>query len=347
MIRFFKTMHLMDYKNIVPKIVIGLVVAGIALVPFITNNVVILSALIISGLWAIAAMGFTLVLRTGQFSLGQSAFMAIGGYTTAIFTVQLDLPFWPSFLLSGLVSGIVAMLVGMVVLRVGGIYFSIITLALGEIVRIIAQYWEPVTRGSRGLVTSAPPPVSLFGVELINFDASLLPYFYFMLCLVALTGFIVWRIGESRLGRTFAGIALNPVLAEHQGIYLMKYRVIAFTIAGIFTGYAGALYTHFLTVVTPLVFGLWQSIQIMIMSIVGGISSLVGGPIIGAVLLYGLGERLSRLETYGLSQLVFGGAVILVLIFLPKGTGLADLWEKFWKKVVWREKEYEADEADD
>jgi branched-chain amino acid transport system permease protein len=239
------------------------------------------------------------------------------------------------------------MLVGMVVLRVGGIYFSIITLALGEIVRIIAQHWEPVTRGSRGLVTSAPPAITLFGYELINFNTSLVPYFYFMLCLVALTGFIFWRIGESRLGRTFAGIALNSVLAEHQGIYLMKYRVIAFTIAGVFTGYAGALYTHFLTVITPIVFGLWQSIQIMIMSIVGGISSFTGGPIIGAILLYSLGERLSRLETYGLSPLVFGGVVILVLVFLPKGTGLVDLWEKFWKKVVWREKEYEPDEEED
>jgi branched-chain amino acid transport system permease protein len=346
MIRFFKTIHLMDYKNFVPKMVIGIVVALIALVPVMAGNVVIMSMLIFSGLWGIAAMGFTMVLRTGQFSLGQSAFLAIGGYTTAILTVQLDIPFWPSFLLSGVVSGLVAMLVGMVVLRVGGIYFSIITLALGEIVRIIAQQWEPVTRGSRGLVTSAPPPISFFGYELINFDASLVPYFYFMMCLVALTGFIFWRIGESRMGRTFAGIALNSVLAEHQGIYLMKYRVIAFTIAGVFTGYAGALYTHFLNVITPIVFGLWQSIQIMIMSIVGGISSLTGGPVIGALLLYGLGERLSRLETYGLSQLVFGGVVVLVLVFLPKGTGLADLWEKFWKKVVWREKEYEVDDED-
>lgn len=337
---FFKTIHLIDYKNVVPKAVIGLIIIAVLLIPVFTQNVVTLSTLILTGIWAVAAMGFTLVLRTGQFSLGQSAFMALGGYASAILTVQMGLPFWPSFLASGLVSGLIALLVGMVVLRVGSIYFSIITLALGEIVRIIALQWEPLTRGNRGIITSAPPPIVLWGHELVNFQTSFTPYFYFMICLVAVTGVIFWRIGESRLGRTFAGTALNPVLAEHQGIYLMKYRVIAFTVAGVFTGYAGALYTHFLSIITPMVFGLWQSIQIMIMSI-------VGGPIIGSTLLYSLGEYLARLDTPGLQSFLFGAVVVIVVMFLPQGAGLADLWERFWSKVVWREKEYEPDETDE
>jgi len=339
-------MRFIDYKNVVPKTVIGLVVFLILLIPVFTANVATLSMLILSGIWAIAVMGFTLVLRTGQFSLGQSAFLAIGGYTSAIFTVKLGWPFWPSFFLAGMVSGMVSLLVGMVVLRVGGIYFSIITLALGEIVRIIAQQWESVTRGTRGLIVSPPPPIILGGLE-INFDASPVPYFYLTICLVAIIAFILWQIGKSRLGRSFAGVALNPVLAEHQGMYLMKYRVIAFTVAGVFTGLAGSLYAHFLTVITPFVFGLWQSIQIMIMSIVGGISSLVGGPIIGAILLYTLGDYLTRLKTFGIQPLLFGAIVVLVLVFLPKGTGLVDLWGRFWTKAVWREEEYESDTDDD
>ena len=339
-------MPFMDYKNVVPKIVIGLLVFLVVLIPVITTNVATLSMLILSGIWAVAVMGFTLVLRTGQFSLGQAAFMAIGGYTSAILTVKLSLPFWPSFFLAGMVSGIVASLVGTVVLRVGNIYFSIITLALSEIVRIIGQQWEPVTRGTRGLITSPPPTIVLGGFE-INFAASQVPYFYFTVCLVAITGLVFWKIGDSRMGRSFAGIALNPVLAEHQGIHLMKYRVIAFTVAGVFTGFAGSLYAHFLMVITPFMFGLWESIQIMIMSIVGGISSLAGGPIIGAILLYTLGDYLTRLETYGIQPFLFGAAVMLVLIFLPKGTGLVDLWGRFWTKVVWREKEFEFDEVEE
>ena len=344
---YFKTIHLIDYKNIVPKTIIGLVIILILLIPIFMKSVVIMSMLILTGIWAVAAMGFTLVLRTGQFSLGQSAFMALGGYTSAILTVQMNFPFWPSFLMSGLVSGLIALFVGMVVLRVGGIYFSIITLALGEIVRIIALQWEPLTRGSRGIIASAPPPIVIGGYELVNFDANQTPYFYFMVGLVAVTGLVFWRIGESRLGRTFAGTALNPILAEHQGIYLMKYRVIAFTAAGVFTGYAGALYTHYLTIITPMVFGFGQSIQVMIMSIVGGIGSLVGGPIIGTVLLYNLGYYLARLDTPGLQSFLYGSVVVIVVVFLPQGSGLANLWDLFWKKIVWREKEYEPEEPEE
>lgn len=333
-------MRYIDYRTLLPRTVAGLLVALIVILPVFTTNVITLSIFISSGIWAIAAMGFTLVLRTGQFSLGQAAFMAIGGYTSAILTVKLGMPFWPSFFLAGVVSGIVALLVGSVVLRVGGTYFSIITLALGEVVRIIAQQWESVTRGTRGLITSPPNPIVLGGFE-INFYASAVPFYYFMVLLVAITALVFWQIGRSRMGGTFYSIAANPILAEHQGIHLMKYRVIAFTVAGVFTGFAGSLYVHSLTVITPYMLGLWQSIQIMIMSIVGGISFLAGGPIIGAILLYTFGIYLSRLEIYGIQQLLFGGVVVLVLIFLPKGTGLVDLWDKFWRKVFHEPEFYE------
>lgn len=339
-------MTYIDYKNVVPKAVIALVVLLIVLAPVVIRNEATLSILILTGIWSVAVMGFTLVLRAGQFSLGQAAFMAIGGYTSAILTVQLGWSFWTAFLMAGLVSGLVALLVGMVVLRVGGIYFSIITLALCEVIRIIAQQWESVTRGTRGLITSQPNPINL-GFYEINFFTGSVPYFYLTIGLVALTALFFWRIGESRLGRSFAGVALNQVLAEHQGMYLMKYRVIAFTVAGIFTGLAGTLYAHFLTVLTPTMLGLWQSIQIMMMSIVGGFGSLVGGPIIGSFLLYSFGTYLTRLEIYGIQQLLFGAVVVLVLLFLPKGTGVVNLWGKFWTKVVWREKEFELDEPEE
>lgn len=334
-------MRYIDYKSVIPKAVAAIPITLIVILPAFTTNMITLSIIISSGIWAIAAMGFTLILRTGQFSLGQAAFMAIGGYTSAILTIKLGLPFWPSFFLAGVVSGIIALVIGAVVLRVGGIYFSIITLALGEVVRIIAQQWEPVTKGSRGLVTSPPDPIILGSFE-INFAASVVPYYYFLVLLVVLSGLVFWQIGRSRLGGIFFSMAANQILAEHQGIYLMKYRVIAFTVAGVFTGFAGAYYAHFLSTISPIMLGLWQSIQIMIMGIVGGISSLVGGPLIGSLVLYTLGIYLSRLPVFGIQQLLFGAAVLLVLLFLPKGTGLVDLWDKFWRKVF-REPEYYED----
>ena len=332
-----------DYKTWIPRIVIYVLISLFVVFPLFSTSQVTLSVLISSGVWAIAVMGFTLILRTGQFSMGQAAFMALGAYASAILMLTSGLPFWPSFLLAGIISGIIALIIGAIVLRVGGIYFSIITLALGEMVRIVGQQWEGVTHGVRGLRPPLPPTITLGNFE-VNFATSIVPYYYFMILLVAITGLVFWRLEQSRMGGTFYSMAANQVLAEHQGIHLMKYRIIAFTIAGVFTGFAGAYYANFQSIITPLMFGLWQSIQIMMMSIVGGISSIVGGGLIGATVLYTLGIYLSRLPIYNIQYLLFGAAVVLVLLFLPKGTGLVDLWGKFWRKVFREPEEYEIPE---
>ena len=120
----------------------------------------------------------------------------------------------------------------------------------------------------------------------------------------------------------FSAMASNQVLAEHQGIHLMKYRVVAFTLAGIFTGFAGAFYAQYIQIMTPMLFGLWQSIQVMMMAVVGGMSFLVAGPILGSVLLYVLSIQLSRLPVYGLQPLLFGAVVVLVPVFCPRIRGL-------------------------
>ena len=92
-------MRYIDYKKVIPRTVAAVPITLLVILPAFTTNVITLSIIISSGIWAIAAMGFTLILRTGQFSLGQAAFMAIGGYVSAIFTVKLGFPFWPSFFL--------------------------------------------------------------------------------------------------------------------------------------------------------------------------------------------------------------------------------------------------------
>jgi len=336
-------MPYIDYKTLIPRTVIWALIALFLIIPVFTTNVITLSTLISSGIWAIAVMGFTLVLRTGQFSMGQAAFMAIGGYVSAILTVKLGIPFWPSFLAAGVVSGLIALVIGMIVLSAGGIYFSIITIAFGEIVRIVALNWEAVTRGASGILTSPPAPITIGNFE-INFATSVVPYYYFMFLLVTMAGLVFWQIDRTRIGGTFRGVAANQMLSEHLGVHLMKYRVIAFTVAGVFTGLAGAYYVHFLSVITPLMFDLWKSIQIMMMSIVGGISLIVGGALIGATVLYTLGIYLSRLPIFNIQYLLFGAAVVLVLLFLPKGTGLVDLWGRFWRKVFGEPEEYEMPE---
>jgi branched-chain amino acid transport system permease protein len=316
-------MKLGNYRELVPKIVVGVVIALIFIIPVFTTSLVTLSKFIQIGFWAITAMGFMLIMRTGQISLGQAAFMGLGGYTSAVLMVKLGWPFWPGFILAGIVAGLVALAVGVVAVRAGPIAFSIITLALAEIMRIIATEWEPVTNGSKGLVVTPP--------------FAIITDYYFIVILVTITALIFWQIDRGRLGSIFRVIAVNPTLAEHQGIPLTKYKVIAFIVAAVFTGFAGSFYAHFLGVMSPYMFGLWQSIQALMMGIVGGISSLVAGPIIGSAVLNTLNDLLSRLPIYSIKPTLFGAIVLLVLLFLPKGTGLIDLWRIFWNKV-YREK---------
>lgn len=323
----------LNWRIALPNIVGGLAIAVLIAIPLLTTSEIVITMLIFGGIWAMVAMGFALVLRTGQFSLGQAGFMAIGGYAYAILIAKLAFPFWASFLIAGVVAGITAFLIGLVVLRVGGIYFSIITLALTEVIRIVSMHWEDLTRGVRGIILAPPPPINLGFIEL-NFAVNSVMYYYLIIFLVAITGLVFWQLGRTRLGWIFSAMASNQVLAEHQGIHLMKYRVIAFTIAGIFTGLAGAFYAQYIQIMTPMLFGLWQSIQVMIMAVVGGIGFLVSGPIVGAVLLYILSTQLSRLPVYGIQPLLFGAVVVLVLVFLPKETGLMDLWPKFWRKIL-------------
>lgn len=177
-----------------------------------------------------------------------------------------------------------------------------------------------VTKGVYGLI---PPPPSLkIGGYDINFVTSKVPYYYLALAFVIVSGLIFFRIDRSRLGRVFRSISSNSRLSEHAGMHLMKYRVIAFTVAGFFTGMAGAIYSHYLFFIGPTLFGLSESIMILIMCTVGGIGSAVAGPIMGAILLSGSGDYLTSLLKGG-KPLVFGSLVVIIVFFLP--VGLVDL----------------------
>jgi branched-chain amino acid transport system permease protein len=262
--------------------------------------------------WSVACMGWTLIVRTGQISMGQAAFMAIGAYATTLFAINLGVPFGLDILLGGLISGVVALLVGIVVLRLGGMYFSVVTLAFGELVRVIALNAKDITNGVYGLIVPQPQ------ISAINTVVTKVPYYYMAIALVIAAALVFWRFDASRLGRVFRSISSSSLISQHSGVYLMKYRVIAFTFASMLTGFAGGLYCHYLGFIGPTVFQLWQSIMILIMSTVGGIGSAVAGPILGAMVLSPIGDYLTTVLA-GAKPFIFGIIVVVVIFFLPGG----------------------------
>lgn len=292
--------------------------------PLITRDPFVLSLIIPGLIYSMACMGWNAIERTGQVSLGQASFMTIGGYTSALLTMKAALPIWPSMIIGGLAAALIAFLLGVVVLRLGGFYFCIVTLSFGEIIRVIAMNWTSVTNGAYGLIPPPPPVITVAGMD-INFVTSKVPYYYVALIFVLVSSAIFLRIGRSRLGRIFRGISSNAVLSEHMGMYLMKYRVIAFTVAGFFTGVAGALYSHYLFIIESRLFGMPESFMILIMCTVGGAGSPVAGPIIGALLLSATGDYLTSLMKGG-KPLVFGALVVVSIFLLPGGLVEIKTW---------------------
>jgi branched-chain amino acid transport system permease protein len=328
-------MEFVKLKSKLPLILLATVIVIVIAFPLVITDRFVIATLIEAGVMCLFALGFAAVFRSGQMSLGQAGFMAIGGYAAGLLATKAGAPFWVALPFGGLCAALIAFLIGIVVLRIGGLYFAIATLAFGEIVTIIAQNWDTVTSGMTGIAVSAP--VVTIGSAVINFATTKLPYYYIAVFLVILFAVIFWRIDRSRLGRIVRSTAVSPLLSEHLGMHLMKYRVIMFTLAGFVTGIAGAFYVYYLSWVGPPLFEAGQSTIVLIMCVIGGLWSAVIGPIIGALIVSYFGTMM-QIYLEGLRPLVFGVVVILLIFLLPNG--LVDLQTKLpiWIKGLFKNK---------
>lgn len=278
--------------------------------PFLVRDDYYMHLLILSGIYSILCMGWVLILRAGQFSLGQAAFLAIGAYTSSILALKFGLSPWLGLLAGGIGAAVIAALLGWIVLRIRGLYFAVITLAFNGAVQLIPANVE-YFGGWTGL---APiPPFTLGNIEFIDKTS----WYYLILALVVLSGIVTWRIEHSKLGRYFKATA-NESLAESIGIDTVGYRMLAFVIACLFAGLAGGILASYLNYVAPGDFAVWKSVQVQIQATVGGTGALVAGPVAGSTMLIILGEVL-RAYAKGLEPLLYGLLLLVVIFFLPDG----------------------------
>lgn len=319
-----------------PKILcLAILILILFFLPVLMSDPYYLHILIMSGVFALNTMGWVLILRVGQFSLGQAGFVAIGAYTSALLVKRLGLSFWCAWPLSGATAALVALMIGSVVLRIKGLYFAIVTFAFAEIIRLTIISWPKVLGGLNGL-TGIPKPRGFGFLELIKIDfvTSRVPFYYMLLMAVLIAALIFWRMDTSRLGRIFRCVSKNEDLSESLGINLMKYRVLAFTVACFFSGISGGFFAHYYGVLHPDSFTVWESLLIQIQGTVGGIASAVAGPILGATVLTILSEFLRAAKHA--EPVLYGGILIVVLFVLPKG--LVDLGPRLARLIDRRTK---------
>ena len=282
-----------------------------AIVPVFVNDRYYLHILITSAMFSVPALGVRLVVRTGQWTFAQAGFMTLGAYSSGLLALKLGWPTWLTIPIAGLMSAALALIVGYPTLRIKGVYFAIVTMAMGLALRQVIIMTKDTTGGVIGIF-DVPGLSSIGGLDI----SSMVPFYYFALFLLALTLLIMYRLEHSRVGSTFKAINQGDTLAEAIGINIMGYKVMAFVIASTLAGLAGALSAHYFLVLYMDFYGLWQSIFFVIYAIVGGVSVVIG-PVIGS---YGLISARELLTDFGEYQAVgFGVVLLVVIMFLPGG----------------------------
>jgi len=272
------------------------------------------------------AYGFRFLITTGRFTMGHACFAGIGGYAAALLTTKVVENFWLALLMGGLVAGLVALGIGAVILRVPGLMFAIITMAVSEIFRYLVIMWRSLSGGITGVLNIKSPSIAGF-----NFGIDQIPYFYLILGILVVSVVVMYRMERSRIGLAFHAMRQNDPLAQHLGINIFRYRLLCFSVACFFAGFVGAFQAHYWHYVSPATYTVMDSFMVFIYAYVGGLM-FPAGPIVGSCLLVGLSEGLRMAKE--IAPLFYGGILILVIFWLPGGIlTLPQESRTQWRKV--------------
>lgn len=297
-------------------VVIGIVLAGLLMVPLAVRDDYYLHLFIVSAIFVVVALGLNLIVGyVGQLSLAHAAFFALGAYVSALLFFRLKWSMWIGLPAAVLVSGVTAFALGWVILRVRGHRFVIITVAFAEIMKLVATNWVDLTRGFMGLPGIQLPALYVPGIGVV--DISSKERFYYVVLAAALLSFyICYRLVRSSVGRAFVLVRENEVLAESLGISAFRYCMIAFVVGAALAGAAGALYGHYVGFVSPDLFNFSYITIMLIMVILGGKGTLIG-PVLGAVIFTFLPELLREASHY--RMVIFATILIVATLFMPRG----------------------------
>jgi branched-chain amino acid transport system permease protein len=292
--------------------VIVAILALAALAPFVSSYMLILitQALVLG----IIAMSVDLLLGyTGLPSLGQAAYLGVGAYLTAILATKygfgLEWGFWLVVLFGFLAGAVLAAFFGLFAIRASGVYFLMITLALGMCVWGLAYRWNSLTGGDNGINMPGRPS---FGIELSD-D---LNYFYLVLAFFIVSLAALWVLVRSPFGKSLVGIRERELRMRILGYNTWFHKYLAFIIAGAFGGLAGVLWAHLTGIVSPGDVILTTSVDVLLMVVLGGPGTLVGGAIGAGVVVF-LREYLATIVPWW--QYVLGAVYVLTILYLPGG----------------------------
>jgi len=287
------------------------------LIPLFVRNNFYIHNLIMIFFWATLTASWNIIGGiAGQISLGHAAFFGIGAYTSTILYLKMGVSPWIGLLCGGLLAMVVASGISYPCFRLRGPFFTLATIAFGEVVSILASYFRELTGGAVGLLIPFKPSFwNLMFREKIW-------YYYIMLVLLLLVIFITYKIATSKMGYYLLSLREDEEAARAIGINTAKYKLYAVMVSAFFAGVAGVFYAQYILFIEPrTVFSAELSTQFALMSIIGGLGTVVG-PILGAFILTPLGEFLRAWlggSYSGLHIAIYGLILIIVVLMMPEG----------------------------
>ena len=277
--------------------------------------------LTLAGIYAIAALGLNILTGyTGLISLGHAAFFAIGAYTVGYVTGVLELSFWLALPLAGALAALAGFALGLPTLRLTGIYLAVATLGFGLIVDQIILEWPAVTGGANGLLVNRP---SLGPLSLQSDRA----YYYLVLITVIIFVLLTKNLTRTPQGRALAAVGDSEVASQAMGISPARIKTQAFALSAFYAGIAGGLFGPLISFIGPDNFTIMESINLIVMIIVGGLASIQGA-LFGALFITLLSEmiRVSKdalpavlVQQVGFQGAVYGLVIMLFILFEPLG----------------------------
>jgi branched-chain amino acid transport system permease protein len=296
-----------------------LVLAAIAAFPYLVRSPYFIHIGTLIFIWSFITTSWSYMGRFGLVSLGHGAFLGLGAYTSGLLFNFYGLSPWIGMLLGGLAAVLLAMVIGYACFRFGviGDYFALVTLALGEVVALTIIALRDITGGSLGFTLKSK------GTSFLYLQSEQKIHFYYLSLGFLILALLVWKwIDRSRMQKALRAIGEDEIAASTLGIGIIRYKMIITMISAFMTAIGAVLYAQYITYLNPhTLSGVAPSLEIAFKAILGGMFSL-WGPTVGTALIVSLEEyfRVAYGSTFvGLSQIIYGLALVLLIIFLPRG----------------------------
>ncbi len=305
---------------------LAILIICLGVFPLFVRSDYYLSIMIFFGINAIIVMGLSLLMGyAGQISLGHAAFFGIGAYCSGVLTVKFGFSIVTAFFFGIFLSAVMAIAISVPTLKLKGHYLAVATLGFGEIIFIIFNELLEITGGPSGL--SGIPPVAFFGYA---FKGGI-RYFYLVWIFAIIILIFSLNVIQSRVGRALRAIHGSDVAASAMGVNVSRFKVQVFVLSAIYASIAGSLYAHFITFISPPTFGLFASILLLMMVVIGG--GNIWGALLGAGILTILPEYLRAFKDFDI--LIYGVILMAILLFMPEGLfkGLTVLVSRLKKKL--------------